>query len=1185
MDTTRLKKFAQYARRSLIEQVESKLKLVLAEESEARREHPKAVAELEKKLKELGQGKKQEQEAKQELIEQVAYTWFNRFCALRFMDVNQYNRIMVISPLAGQFQPEILAEAKAGHIDEGVVHEKAREKIFGLLNGSVASRDGQSEAFRQLIVAVCNDLHRIMPYLFARIDDYSELLMPDDLLSGNSILAYTREAMTPEACESVESIGWLYQFYISEKKDEVFDGLKKNKKITPENIPAATQLFTPHWIVRYLVENSLGRLWMLNNPNSKVIEQMDYYIKPVEEETDFLRITSPEEIKICDPACGSGHMLTYAYDLLYAIYLDAGYDSTEISEKILTNNLYGIEIDERAAELAAFALTMKAVKGNPNDDGNNRRRFFRNPIEPNICRLENITISDDELDSYIDFVGKDLFTQDLRVTLKEFEEANNFGSLIQPTLKTSEEALAVLEAKDVSSQLFLALTHQSVLKVLRQADCLRQKYHVVIANPPYMSSKGMGKRLSKWIKDSYEDAKTDLFSAFIERSMRLCLSDGQLGFMTPFVWMFLSSYEKLRVKLIESKTLTSLVQLEYSGFDGATVPVCTFTFQNGLSPGYKGGYIKLSDFKGAKNQGPKTLEAIKKPDSSWFYRLPSSDFIKMPGSPIAFWVSSNLRESFQVSPSFSNYSDTRSGLVTGDNDHYIRQWSEVSFERTGFNLSREEAAESSMKWFPLSKGGDFRRWYGNHTSVIDWSNDGNELRTRMHESGARTLAHNFNLEKIFLPGISWTKLSSGTFGARIQPLGFLFHDASANAFPHEESNIYPMLAFLCSKLPVTLLQALNPTLNFLPGNISSLPLNEAILQSPDLANNAKQIVKYCKDDWDSYEISWGFKFNPILALNKSSISLAYDEFEGRSKSLVSSMKSLEERNNQVLIDIYGLESDLDAKVSLNEITVDCNPKYRYANSYDEHELDSCWKADTVIDLISYSIGCMFGRYSLDKEALVLANQGDTLEDYLKQIPSPSFQPDDDNVIPLIDFEGDWFEDDITERFKEFLKVTFGEEHFAQNLAFIEEAIGKDIKKFFLKDFYTDHVKRYKKRPIYWLFTSPKGSFNALIYMHRYNKDTVSIVLNDYLREFRTKLQARKDSHEQIEVSASASAKEKTQAMKAIQKINKVLDEINDYEHDTLYPLAGKPPEIDLDDGVKHNYPLFGKALRKVTGLS
>lgn len=594
METLKLKRFAQFARRSLLEQVSTKLKLVLAENSAARRESTEAIKKLEEAIK--GHDKEQ-------VIERVAYIWFNRFCALRFMDVNRYNRVNVVSPAdSGQFQPEILAEAKMGHIDEEMVHDKVRQQIFALLSGSAPSRDPQGEAYRLLVVAACNFWNKAMPFLFQRIDDYTELLMPDDLLSGNSILSLTREAMTPDACGDVEVIGWLYQFYISEKKDKVFDGLKKNKKITPENIPAATQLFTPHWIVRYLVENSLGRLWLLNRPGSKLIEQMDYYIKPEQAETDFLRITKPEEIKICDPACGSGHMLTYAFDLLYAIYEEEGYDPAEIPEKILTNNLFGIEIDERAGELAAFALTMKARA--------KQRRFFNKGVKPNICVLENIHFDEGELKSYMDFVGRDLFPVQLISTLRRFEEADNFGSLIRPDVTDVDGILRILESKDVSGQLFLSPTHQKVLQALRQADYLSPKYHVVIANPPYMGSKGMNGRLGAWLKENYESVKSDLFSAFVMRNTELTLLKGHLGFMTPFVWMFISSYENLRLFLINQKTITSLIQLEYSGFDGATVPICTFTIENAHKPHFHGGYVRLSDFRGADQQGPKALEII-----------------------------------------------------------------------------------------------------------------------------------------------------------------------------------------------------------------------------------------------------------------------------------------------------------------------------------------------------------------------------------------------------------------------------------------------------------------------------------------------------------------------------------------------------------------------------------------------
>ncbi len=731
METTKLRRFAQYARRSLMEQVSTKLGFVLADDSPARRENPAAVADLQKQISESSQD---------QVVEKVAYTWFNRFCALRFMDMNGYTRIRVVSPVdESQFQPEILAEAKAGHIDEEMVADSVSQRISALLSGSVASRDPQQEAYRLLVVAACNDFHRAMPYLFERISDYTELLMPDDLLSGNSILAYTREAMTPDACQDVEVIGWLYQFYISEKKDEVFEGLKKNKKITPENIPAATQLFTPHWIVRYLVENSLGRLWMQNHPQSRLVEKMPYYIKPVEsgewevgsgqcgaanerevnsEESDdvglelsridrlakgdgsggtglpgnqgipkggavrinqssvpsssidslqhsgrpsaavdsglqelsinrarlqsgsgnadtdlttsglhisttgrsntdsvrgnqtndlcshseagltshsslptsHLRISSPEEIRICDPACGSGHMLTYAFDLLYAIYEEVGIDPNEIPEKILTHNLFGIEIDERAGELAAFALTMKARA--------KQRRFFNKGIRPNICVLQRVKIEQSDLDAYIVAVGRDLFTANLRTLLSQFDEADNFGSLIRPVPLDFAELRRVISEKGIGDDLLLEHVHHDVLRVLEQAEYLSQRYQVVVANPPYMGGKGMNGRLGAWAKDKYPDSKSDLFAMFIERNLDLVVKQGSVGMITMQSWMFLSSYEKLRSNLLNDKTLTSMAHLGAHAFDsigGEVVSTTAFVLENAHYPEYKGAYIRLVD--------------------------------------------------------------------------------------------------------------------------------------------------------------------------------------------------------------------------------------------------------------------------------------------------------------------------------------------------------------------------------------------------------------------------------------------------------------------------------------------------------------------------------------------------------------------------------------------------------------
>jgi hypothetical protein len=582
MDTSKLKRFAQHARRLLRDQVKAKMALVLAADSAARRENSTAVKELEAQIR---------QTSSEQVLDKVAYTWFNRFCALRFMDLNGYNKVRVVSPAdESQFQPEILADAKQGHINEDRVADKIRQRVDALLSGQVTSNDPQQEAYRLLVVAECNAFHQAMPYLFERIADYTELLMPDDLLSGSSVLAYTREAMTPDACQDVEVIGWLYQFYISEKKDQVFEGLKKNQKITPENIPAATQLFTPHWIVRYLVENSLGRLWMLNHPNSPLVGQMDYYIAPEQLENEFLKIDKPEDIKVCDPACGSGHMLTYAFDLLYAMYEEVGTDPSEIPEKILTHNLFGIELDERAGELAAFALTMKARSKS--------RRFFSKSIKPNICVLQKVTFAADELSEYMDAVGRDLFTLDLRETMQQFAEADNLGSLITPMLASVDNVLPVLQAKDMAGNLFLANTHSKVLQVLHMVDYLSPRYALVLANPPYMGSKGMNGKLSDWAKTNYPKSKSDLFAMFIERNLDLSLPMGAVAMITMQSWMFLSSYEALRGRILNENTILSMAHLGARAFDsigGEVVSTTAFVLENAHKPEYRGAFMRLVD--------------------------------------------------------------------------------------------------------------------------------------------------------------------------------------------------------------------------------------------------------------------------------------------------------------------------------------------------------------------------------------------------------------------------------------------------------------------------------------------------------------------------------------------------------------------------------------------------------------
>lgn len=842
METTKLKKFAQFARRILREQVSAKLKFVLTENSAARRESAEAIKKLEEAIERYGND---------QVIERVAYTWFNRFCALRFMDVNRYTRIGVVSPAKEQIQPEILAEAKMGHIDEEMVPDTVRKNIFALLEGRSPSRDPQGEAYRLLIVAVCNYFHRAMPFLFQRIDDYTELLMPDDLLSSNSILNYMREAMTSNDCNDVEVIGWLYQFYISEKKDEVFEGLKKNKKVTPENIPAATQLFTPHWIVRYLVENSLGRLWLLNHPDSKLIEHMDYYIKPEQQETDFLKIDKPEEIKICDPACGSGHMLTYAFDLLYAIYEEEGYEPAEIPEKILTYNLFGIEIDERAGELAAFALTMKARS--------KQRRFFNKGIKPNICVLENVHFEEGELQDYMNFAGQELFSTSLLTTLSQFEEADNFGSLIRPEITKVKDILQNLKTKDLSDDWIYETTHKKILQALQQADYLSPKYHVVIANPPYMGGKGMNGRLATWLKDNYADVKSDLFSAFIVRNTELSLAKGQLGFMTPFTWMFISSYEKLRAFLINQKTITSLVQLEYSGFDSATVPICTFTVENSLNPKYKGGYVRLSDFRGSASQGPKTIEAINNQDCGWFYRASAADFKKIPGSPIAYWATKSVLTAFDRFQQIKLVCEPKSGLSTTDNNRFLRFWHEINFDRISFEITDiSETEDANFRWYPFSKGGDYRKWEGNREYVVNWWYNGVEIRDATKgAAGGRIVSPEF----YFKQGITWSGISSSKPSMRVIH-NAIFGSGGKGLFTNGEDNFY--LGFLNSKVALYCLGLLSPTLNYETGHIGSLPITLTDDAKDKCNTNIPKLIYLSKVDWDSYETSSDFQRLSLL---------------------------------------------------------------------------------------------------------------------------------------------------------------------------------------------------------------------------------------------------------------------------------------------------------------------------------
>jgi hypothetical protein len=1159
MDTNALKKFAQAARTRLIDQVTARLDMVLAEGAAARREHPVAIRELEAACA----------KNRQQVIEQAAYTWFNRFTALRFMDATQLTTPRVVSPADGATRPEILAEATAGNLPE-----RARAEIADYLNGIRPAHDGQAEAYRLLVIHACNHWHGVMPFMFERAEDYTELLMPDDLLSSDSILARLRAVMTEEACQDVEIIGWLYQFYISEKKDQVFAGLKRNVKITAENIPAATQLFTPHWIVRYLVENSLGRLWLLNRPQSKLAEKMAYYIAPVEPETDFLRIGRPEEIRICDPACGSGHMLTYAFDLLYEIYAEEGYDAAEIPGLILTHNLTGIEIDDRAGALAAFALSMKAAARL------GRRRFLRMEAQPNICVLEDISFTPSEVQSIAATVGRDLFSDDLRETLMQLEQAKNFGSLIVPKLKDPAEVARLVLLKDFGGDLLLKEVQERLLKLLDMAEALSSRYHVVVANPPYMSASNMNSAMKSWTGKHYNKSKSDLMTCFMARSQVLSLPSAYWAMINLPSWMFLSSFESFRAEIIQNQTVMSLLHLG-RGIFGSDFGSTAFCVQNSLpTPNAKGVYRRLFK-KHVDVRKPEEIESLFLMPQEGRFCVPQRFLKTVPGWPLAYWLSEVAANAFSDGEDLQNVAITRKGMVTANNDIFVRAWQEVSHERFHSRAaSRESAKETKCKWFPYIMGGEFRKWFGNRENVVNWSDDGYEIRSKRHPTEDRIWATNFNLEYIFLANVNWNSITSGALSFRYSPGGELFASTGLACFASErESDI---AAFLNSAVSKYFLSIIAPTMSANPGDIGRLPILPNRREASDI--QAKRCIRLAQSDWDAYETSWDFTNLPLLAPEHRAETLGatYTTLRKHWQGITDEMQKLEEENNRIFIDAYGLRDELTPDVPVEEITLTCNPAYRYGIKISEADREARLCEDTMTEFLHYAVGCMFGRYSLDAPGLILASQGEGIEDFRAKVPESSFTPDRDNVIPVLD--ADWFADDIVARFREFLRVTFGEAKFRENLAFLEAALGKDLRKWFTKDFYDYHVRRYKKRPIYWMFSSPKASFNVLIYMHRYRPDTVSIVLNQYLREFISKLETERGRLEKLGDDPAASQSQRTKALKDVGAIVTQIDELTAWERDVVYPLAQKRVPIDLDDGVKRNYQLFGSALKPIKGL-
>ncbi|GEM50826.1 hypothetical protein EB1_06160 [Empedobacter brevis NBRC 14943 = ATCC 43319] len=1153
MNTGQLKSFAQQARLKLIEQVGAKLHFVLNEDTASIRGKEKALNKLKSEISEIGE---------QALIEKVAYMWFNRLVAIRFMDTNAFQpfNVSIISPVEGSQSSlaEVVELIQGGNIPEEF--DLDRGLINDLLDGKAVSSNPNNEIMRMVLVEACNYYHSLFPFLFEKINDYTELLLPDDLVSPISILADVVKGMSKEDCTEVEIIGWLYQFYISEKKDEVFASTGKVKK---EDIPAATQLFTPRWIVEYMVQNTVGKLWLLNKPNSSLKQHMPYYIE-TENTSDFLSINSVEEIKLLDQACGSGHILVYGFELLAKIYEEEGYQSSEIPAKIIANNLHGFEIDERASQLASFAIVMKARQY--------YRRFFRKPVAPNILTYKDEKFTEHELQtifSALQVTKKDALTYDIRL----IEQATNFGSLMQP--HTDLDTLVSLQRKTtellVTADLFSQDLYTRFNSALKQLLPLAQKYHCVVDNPPYMGGGNMNVPLAEFVKKNYPKSKADLMACFMEAGLSALHEKGLLGMINQHSWMFLSSYEVLRKVLIDSVQFDTLLHLgprTFPEIGGEVVQNTSFTFIK-TEPKYDGVYLRLVDLDSSDLKRKKSLEIIKTNDREYFYNSVQCSFNKISGSPIAYWITKNYIEKFNTNELVDNNIIVKQGLATGNNDEFLRLWFEIENSNIGYNFNNiDQALNSRKKWFPYNKGGGFKKWYGNQYYVIKFDKNSFDKLSKQGN-------HLPSKQLYFKQSITWSDVATGKFACRFSPVGFIFDVKGSSGF---SENVLYDIGLLNSVFSVSTLFVLNPTMSYQVGNIKSIPYIYFEPNKIEIESLSNSSITITKNEWDSKETNWDFQQSELVRLKAENLLDSLNQYKNYWKEQFFQLHHNEEELNRQFIEIYGLQDELTPDVPLAEITI-LKEETEIVNGelvFKEKEI--------IAQFISYAVGCIFGRYALDKEGLILANQGETFQDFLAKVGKAEeqlqFTPDADNIVPIL--EDEWFYDDIVTRVKDFVKVVWGETSYNENIATIENALSKDLRKYLVKDFYKDHIKRYKKRPIYWQFSSPKGAFNVLIYMHRYTKDTLSEILNGYLREFIGKLENHIQHLETVVVTGSAV--EQAKARKEIDKLKNQIDECKAYEVE-LFKMAGERIEIDLDEGVLVNYNKFGHVIAPVVGLN
>ena len=1200
MNRTKLKNYAPQARRDFIQAMTdraayfgltaTKIEPVVEKGDVAvigGRSHPREVAKKRKQLED-----RIRRHGFEQTMETLAYTWFNRLVAIRFMEVHGYldHGYRVLSHPEGKPTPEILEHAE--HVDlPGLKKEAVIDlKLAG---------NKESELYRLLLTAQCNALHAAMAFLFEKIDDETELLLPDNLLHSDSLIRKLVGEIDEEDWREVEIIGWLYQFYISEKKDEVI-----GKVVASEDIPAATQLFTPNWIVKYLVQNTLGRQWLATYPQSALRQQMQYYIEPAEqtpEVQDQLKsITptslNPEELTLLDPACGSGHILVEAYDLFKAIYQERGYRAKDIPALILQKNLFGLEIDDRAAQLAAFALMMKARA----DD----RRIFDSEPKPNVLAFQdslgmnaadlthalNAPINKEDVPSEYLFEEiqdeKDgLFSKkalaekghvsqaDIAYLLELFENAKTFGSLIQIPPKLSAK-LPEIEKRLDDVLKHGDLTHAStyVLKpLIHQAHLLARKYEYVVANPPYMGGKYYSPLLKAFVYRQYSVAKGDLYGCFIQRNVASTNLNGFFGMITIPNWMFLSSFEELRTALFSQQTIDSFVH-NGRGVFGSDFGSCSFVYRNAHLPTYRGTFRRLFDKQGSVASNEELTQRF---STSLEYTQSNAEFAKIPGSPVAYWMSDTIRSIFVSSPPLSHFAEPKVGMNTTNNDLFLRRWTEVSCRQIGFGLSsREKARLSKLKWFPYNKGGTYRKWFGNSEYVVNYENDGQAVCNYIDTHGSKvgSTGRVINRQYYFRRAITWTATSASHFGVRHTDQGFVFDVKGSSCFVSDELHEV-ILGFLATRLVKHLLDALNPSVEFQAGNLATLPfwltaLSEDAIRS--VRAMATEAIHIARQDWDAEELSWHFQTLPALQHKAESLNRSQGLADAECHARFDRMKELEEENNRIFIDAYGLQDELSTDVSDDQITL-----YRPDREED------------IKRLVSYAIGCMMGRYSLDKPGLVYAHSGN--QDF-EPSQYKTFRADDDGIIPLL--ETDWgIRDDAANRIVEFVGVAWPKEHLEQNLKFIADSLGPNngeqvretIRRYLATAFYKHHLSMYKKRPIYWLFSSGKQrAFQCLVYLHRYHEGTLARMRTEYVIPLQGQIAARIEQLEGDKAKAGSTS-HRNKLQKEQTDLKKQEAELRTFE-EKLKHTADQKISIDLDDGVKVNYAKFGDLLAETKAV-